>query len=451
MQAAEGQLQPGPPVISLAPPQGATLNQPYAFTFGVTQGTQPITFSATGPLPPGLSPVTSAGVLAGTPTTIGTFPIVVRAVNGGGQSVTQNFTIQVFQHGFRLSGSMLHPLGFHSATLLTTGQVLIAGGFDASSAYDAPTASAELFDPMTQTFMATGSMHTPRVFHTATLLCDTSAITCSDLQVLVAGGEYGTGYPTTIATTELFDPVTGTFTSTGSLLAPREGHTATLLGDGKVLIAGGETLDQLSQPSLAAGAELFDPGTATFTATGSLNVPRNYHTATLLKNGKVLIAGGLGGNNGIIGEAELYDPATGLFTPTGSMVHPRYLHSATMLTSGSVLLVGGEGTGADAGGVAAGEIYDPDTTTFTATGALVTPPPFFSPDVASVLLPDGTVLVKGGAYAELFDPITGTFSETGGLQIGYVASQMTALGTNSQALVLVTGSTETSQVAEVYQ
>jgi Galactose oxidase, central domain len=453
--------QPGPPVISLAAPRGATLNQPYTFTFTATQGTLPITFSASGALPPGLNSVTSAGVLAGTPTAIGTFPIVVRAVNGVGQSVTQNFVVHVFQHGFRLTGTTLHPRGYHTASLLATGHVLVTGGFDGSSPNDAPTASAESFDPTPQTFTATGSMEVGRVFHTATLLCDLSAITCSDPRVLIAGGESGGAQPgltSMLQTAELYDPVTGTFTSTGDLLASRTRHTATLLGNGKVLIAGGSTLVQLSPASLAAVAELFDPGTGTFTATGSLNTPRDFHTATLLQNGKVLIAGGLDTNNTYIGQAELYDPATGTFTATGNMVDPRHLHTATLLSSGKVLIVGGEGANTF---VAPPEIYDPDTGTFTTTGTLVTPQ--WLPALA-VLLPDGTVLVAGGSaldpsnptsnlppptanYAELFDPTTGTFSETGGLQIeaggGFV---MTALGKSSNAVALVTGDVGAAQL-----
>jgi hypothetical protein len=453
------QLQPGPPVISLAPPQGATLNQPYKFTFIATQGTLPVTFSASGTLPPGLNPVTSAGVLAGTPTTTGVFPIAVRAVNGVGQSVTQNFVVQIFQHGFRLSGTMLHPRGFHTANLLATGHVLIAGGFDASSPNDEPTASAESFDPTPQTFTATGDMQVGRVFHTATLLCDSSAITCSDPRVLIAGGESGGAQPgltSMLQTAELYDPVTGTFTSTGDLLAPRTRHTATLLGNGKVLIAGGSTLVQVSPASLAAGAELFDPGTGTFSATGSLNVPRNFHTATLLQNGKVLIAGGLDANNAYIGQAELYDPATGTFMATGNMVDPRHLHTATLLASGKVLIVGGEGANTF---VAPPEIYDTDTGAFTTTGTLVTPQWF---PALAILLPDSTVLVAGGSsifvtadvpgccdarYAELFDPTTGRFSQTGGLQINADTSfVITALGKGGTALALVTGDVGPAQL-----
>jgi hypothetical protein len=234
-------------------------------------------------------------------------------------------------------------------------------------------------------------------------------------------------------------------------------HTATLLGSGKVLIAGGQS-SQTPPSSLSASAELYDPATATFTATGTLNTPRLFHTATLLKTGKVLIAGGLDSNNAYIGQAELYDPATGTFTATGSMVDPRHLHTATLLATGKVLIVGGEGANTF---VAPPEIYDPDTGAFTTTGTLVTPQ--WLPALA-VLLPDRTVLVAGGSsifasagvpgccdarYAELFDPTTGTFSETGGLQIDADNSfAITPLGKGGTALALVTGG---AGAAQLYQ
>lgn len=432
----------GPPVFGGQIPQGATLNQPYTFTFAVS-GSAPITLSMTGTLPPGLKFNASSGVLSGTPTALGSFPIVVNAVNGVGQSVTQNFVVHVFQHGFRLSGTTLHTRGYHTASLLANGQVLVAGGFDGSAPNDEPTASAELFDPTTGTFTATGSMQVGRVFHTATLLCDLSAIACSDPRVLIAGGETGGAQPgtsTMLQTAELYDPVTGTFTSTGDLLAPRRGHTANLLGNGKVLIAGGLNLVQAAPASLLAGAELFDPGTGIFTATGSLITPREYQTATLLQSGKVLIAGGES-DNALAGQAELYDPATGTFTATGTMVFPRFLHTATLLPSGRVLIVGGEGTGVSP---PPPEIYDPVTGAFTTTGTLVAPG---NTVALAVLLPDGTVLVTAPSLdAELFDPAAGTFSETGGLQTD--GTVITALGKGSNALAVVTGD---AGAAQLYQ
>jgi hypothetical protein len=427
----------GPPAFGYTP-QGATLNQPYTYTFDALFGTLPITFSSSGTLPPGLNPVTSAGVLGGTPTATGTFPIVVSAVNGVGQS-SQNFTVQVFPHGFRRSAAQIYPEAENTATLLASGQVLIAGGSNLA-VQNSWAATAQLYDPVTATFTATGSLNTPRTSHTATLLCDPSAITCSNPLVLIAGGEDGASV---LQAAELFDPATGKFTSTGSLLSPRQWHTATLLANGKVLIAGGSNVASPASP--AATAELYDPATATFTGTGNLNTPRLYHTATLLKNGKVLIAGGRGQDGAIASVAELYDPATGQFTPTGALQTPRAGHAATLLTSGKVLFAGGVITG-----TGNAETYDPDTQAFTLTGAEVTP---LSSPVSAALLPDGTVLIVVSVYAELYDPTAGKFSGTGGLSPPiYIPGAMTTLGSNSQPLALITGvADDGSGVAEVYQ
>jgi hypothetical protein len=163
----------------------------------------------------------------------------------------------------------------------------------------------------------------------------------------------------------------GTFVATGNLTMPRLNHTATLLENGKVLIAGGGSGEQG-----LASAELYDPDTGTFAATGTvqpngerrIGTPRRSHTATLLNNGMVLIAGGYG-PGGILAGAELYDPDTGNFIRTGNMTVPRYDHTATLLQNGSVLIVGGSDTcpGYD---LASAEIYNPSTGNFTATGSM---------------------------------------------------------------------------------
>jgi len=179
------------------------------------------------------------------------------------------------------------------------------------------------------------AMAVPRMKHTATAL--------PDGRVLIVGGQHyvrdstAPQYQTAVKTTasaELYDPMTGTFTPTGSLAAPRYSHTATLLPSGKVLIAGGSNATALS-----VGAELYDPATGTFQPTGGLVTPRRDQTATLLENGKVLIAGGF--NTADIVSCELYDPAAGTFAATGSMASARVGHSATLLKSGKVLVVGG--------------------------------------------------------------------------------------------------------------
>jgi hypothetical protein len=174
-----------------------------------------------------------------------------------------------------------------------------------------------------------------RESHKATLL--------SDGKVLVAGGTLFLNILDRVtATAELYDPATGTFSPTGSMTTPRQDFTATLLPNGKVLVAGG--FDNSGRA--LATAELYDPASGTFTLTGSMAAPRTGHTATLLPNGKVLVAGGF--------TAELYDPATGTFSFTGGLATARTGHTATLLQSGQVLVIGGAGS---SGILASAEIY----------------------------------------------------------------------------------------------
>jgi WD40 repeat protein len=324
----------------------------------------------------------------------------------------------------------------HTATLLSTGQVLVTGG---NSATVTGFASAEIFDPITQKFTASGNMTTPRSGHTATLLCDLTAPPCRNDKVLITGGGADTS--------ELFDPASGTFLPSGGggqLLW----HTATLLRNGKVLIAGGA-----GGVGAQASAGLYDPSTDTFTDTGNMTTGRWGHTATLLASGKVLIAGGYDSAGIGLTSAELYDPVTGTFSITGSMLATWYGHTATRLPDGRVLIVG-----RDATGTAPAELYDPASGKFAETGHLAVPR---DGDHAAVLLPDGTVLVAGGhdltytlvlADAELYHPQTGTFSGTGGLQTARASQVMTALGKSGR--VLVTGGAgplTASVAAELYQ
>src|SRR5712692_9888731 len=168
------------------------------------------------------------------------------------------------------------------------------------------------------------------------------------------------------------------------MTARRAAHTATLLPNGKVLIAGG----MIGDGGGLSSTEVFDPTTNTFTAAENMTVARAGHTATLLQNGKVLIAGGYNGD--YLDSAELYDPATGKFTQTGKMVTPQSGHIAALLNNGKVLLAGGVGTGwtflADA------ELFNPNTNTFTATGGMTTA----RESHTATLLKDGRVLITGG-------------------------------------------------------
>ena len=218
----------------------------------------------------------------------------------------------------------------HTAALLNNGKALVAGGYD-NTFYPPDLMRAELYDPTAGTFTATGNMTSPRFYHTATLL--------NNGMVLIAGGE-NENTQTILASAELYDPSTGTFTVTGSMNNARDEHTATLLNNGKVLVTGGaDTVDGFA--SADASAELYDPATGTFTFTGSMNNARLAHTATLLNNGKVLVAGGE--YSSVLASAELYDPATGTFTVTGSMNNTRIFHTATLLNNGKLLVTGGLG------------------------------------------------------------------------------------------------------------
>ncbi|HSJ56616.1 MAG TPA: kelch repeat-containing protein, partial [Anaerolineae bacterium] len=185
----------------------------------------------------------------------------------------------------------------------------------------------------------TGSMGMPRVAHTATLL--------PDGRVLVVGGAASTGpEPVVLASAELYDSAGGTWSPTAPMSLPRGGHTATLLQDGRVLVAGGD-----GDPASWASAEIYDPVTETWSSTGALQVGRALHSATLLQDGRVLVAGGIASDRS---STELYDPATGTWSQTGSLTTGRDSHTATLLPDGRVLVVGGYG---DTGFLASTEIY----------------------------------------------------------------------------------------------
>jgi hypothetical protein len=219
----------------------------------------------------------------------------------------------------------------------------------------------------------------------------------------------------------------GTFVPTGNLNTGRSGHTATLLSNGKVLVAGGTD----SSSAHLASAELYDPATETFTLTGSMNTTRSSHQATLLTNGKVLVTGG-DPSGGVT--AELYDPTTGTFSATGSMNTAHYLFTATLLNNGKVLIAGGQGGVQQ---VASAELYDPTTGTFTLTGSMNTG----RWGHTATLLNNGKVLVAGGYSpgentAELYDPATGIFTPTGSTNQARLNAAATLL---KNGMVLVVG------------
>jgi N-acetylneuraminic acid mutarotase len=307
----------------------------------------------------------------------------------------------------------------HTATRLSDGRVLLAGGDLAALG------RAELYDPSTGGWSATGSMAEARSGHAATLLADG--------RVLVTGGA---NTSICVASAEVYDPASGTWSVTGSMATGRYGHTATLLPDGRVLVAGGDPIagPLSSSDVFLASAEVYDPSTGTWSSTGSMSNARFAHTATLLPDGQVLVSGGAA-EHGIGGfggprSADLYDPTTGLWSPTAEPRRSRFAHTATLLTDGRVLTVGGTSASDSA------EIYDPSTRTWSLTG---------SPHArrwlhSAALLPDGRVLVAGGyvfvpppsnwistASAEVFDPSTDTWTSIDNMTTPRTYPTMTTL------------------------
>jgi Galactose oxidase, central domain len=228
---------------------------------------------------------------------------------------------------FHLTGAMSTPRYRHTATLLKDGRVLIAGGNSGTDFLP----STEIYDPATGLFTTVGSMLQAREQHTATLL--------PNGQVLMTGGQCACGISDVTATAERFDPLTQTFAGTGNLLTQRAGHSAALLADGTVLVAAGSS--NLPPQFLAVAGEIYDPAMGVFTSTGAMVNPRSQQTATLLANGKLFIVGGVG-SQGSIGTGELYDPASGQFTAVpGSISRARDFAVSALLLSGDVLISGG--------------------------------------------------------------------------------------------------------------
>ena len=313
------------------------------------------------------------------------------------------------------TGSMAEARLQHTATVLPSGQVMIAGGFGANGSQDAALSTVEVYDPGSGTFAYTGRMAQPRAGHTATTL--------GSGEVLMAGGtDYPGTYFNTVLPAELYDASTGIFTLTGSLSVGRYYHTATMLGSGQVLLAGGV---DMSAKELAS-AEIYDPaGAGTFTLTGAMTELRAYHTATMLGSGQVLLVGGFSSPT----TADLFDATTGTFAAGATLSDPgRYGHSATLLGSGQVLLAGGGGGGTFE--LATADLYDPSGSgSFGPTAGTM-----FGPHAghSATLLASGKVLIAGGyglSETELYDPTgSGTFAFAGNMTVARQWHTATLLG-----------------------
>jgi len=280
------------------------------------------------------------------------------------------------------AASISAPRYWHTATLLNDGTVLVAGGRSGSSI----AASAEIYDPSTDTWSLTGSMSSPRYLHTATLI--------DGGFVLVTGGYGAFTGDNVLRSAEYYDPSTQTWIPTDDMMFARAGHTATRLPSGAVLVAGGRASSMLPVPN----SETWSLGNGFWTLAGPLMGPRFNHVAALYSGG-VLIAGG---NNQTdwLSTAETYDGAGWSSAP--SMSARRALHAAAVLADGRVLVSGGDNFGTI---TASAEIYDG---VWTNTASLAGR----RENHTATLLYDGTVLACGGenfsssriATAEIYDP-----------------------------------------------
>lgn len=335
------------------------------------------------------------------------------------------------------TGSMAEGRDGHSATLLRDGRVLVTGGMNARQAL----ASAELYDPATGSWTTTGSMAAARAEHGATLLDDGT--------VLVAGGisfASGAGDDNELGSAELYDPKTGTWTATRSMLEARTRGAMTLLPDGRVLVAGGWGSGGSFGPKLAS-AELYDPQTRTWAATSNMVQRRDGHAALLLPDGTVLVAGGYDGPR--LASTEIYDPASGLWVDGAPLPEPFLGYSEVLLPDGAVLIAGGDvPSGPGAIGSAHAARYDPCTLTWALTGNMLTA----RLGQAASLLPDGRVLVAGGqrsgggttnifSSAEIYDPAGGAWTATADMTER--RSEHTATLLRDGRVLIVGGATET--------
>lgn len=360
-------------------------------------------------------------------------PIAVGGWDGGwSQAVVDRFETgrgAWRQHAFTLTG----PRDSHSAVTLADGRVLVTAGNLQGVGVGA---SAELFDPATEGWSMTGALAEGRYDHTATLLYSGRVLVAGGAtgtpinvqgqtvpgapgtpgggkgpvivwkQPIIVGGPGGTTPGTSTpsassgqvpaATAEVYDPTSGSWAPTGSPITRRYVHTATRLADGRVLLAGGLVASGTTVNATAA-SERFDESTGTFTATGQLVAARSRHTATRLFDGRVLAAGGVATSNNWLASAELFDPSAGAWSTTAAMAQGRAFHDAVLLPNGWVMAIGGVGRSSV-------ELYDPTAATWVTAPSL----PLAVGAQSSTLLRTGAVLTAGG-----FDSSTTTGSRTG--------------------------------------
>ena len=339
--------------------------------------------------------------------------------------------------GFTPTGPIGTPRKYHTATLLQDGTVLVAGGLpqpDASTSFTVLD-EAERYSPASGTFTPTGVMTQPRTAHAAVLL--------NNGQVLITGGNEawapglaGSPIPAT-ASAELFNPATGQFTALANpMTTPRRNHTATLLGNGQVLICGGLVGAALNFGDILASAEIFDPVALTFTALPAMSVARQWHSAVPLQDGTVLLLGGVA-YDALVNPFGI--PNTELFTLGGSpapfvasisaLSTGRGQAAAVLLPNGQVFVAGGLGP-ADSW-LQSTELYTPANAGFSLSASLAQADPY----PVGALLPSGQVAIIAQGDTELFNPAGPSLASVPG--VGVPSQNGLTATTLGNGLVLV--------------
>ena len=346
----------------------------------------------------------SAGTIAArsghTATLLGNGTLVI----AGGYSGTSISSVQRYEYAVPVWQTMAQmPLDKRqksTATLLANGKVMVAGGgFNVGGILQAQS-STLFYNPTDDTWSSGPGMNRARSLHTATLMANG--------KVLAVGG--GFNVPTVSDTAEIFDPSANTWKLAASPAVIRNWHRATLLLDGRVLVTGGDLLN--GNQANSATAEIYDLRHDRWTSAGEIGGFRRAHTATLLRNGKVLVAGGGNSTGDGITSSMLYAPGVNSWTATGSMNVARSFHTATLLPSGKVLVTGGLARLADTSGDARAELYDPDTGIWSLAPGTGSP----GYDHVATLLPDGKVWLSCGYCSAtwLFDPMMPSAPQSSG-------------------------------------
>jgi len=320
-------------------------------------------------------------------------------IAGTGSSVTQASAAAGL---WSKAASLIMGREEHTATLLRNGNVLIAGGTDGRGK---ALASAEVYNPGNNRWTSAGSMASARLDHTATLL--------PSGKVLVAGGLVGPVPSGSLASAEVYDPTTNSWSGAAPMIGSRARQTATLLPGGRVLVVGGISLGPREGgliPSQPTDAEIYDPKANRWSATAPMGFYRLDQTASLLTDGRVLIAGGQDG----LTSTEVYDATQRRWVNAASMGMGRWGHTATLLPNGNLLVAGGLGEEPNNLSIALAsvEIYDPRVNRWSPLASMAEA----HAGQTATLLPNGMVLVvgtTGQSRPELYDPARNRWSRTG--------------------------------------